>query len=355
MNILLVDDDPTNLAVLENSVRCFGFEPTTVENGRDALRLIRTGSFQMVISDIEMPGMSGIELCREIRGRATNGYVYIILLTSYCDTESVIKGLDAGADDYMSKPFHPAELQMRLRAGKRLLSLEGRDLVIFTMAKLADHRDNETGAHLERMRLYTQLLASELSNWPQYRNTVDGQYVRLIYMTSPLHDIGKVGIPDRILLKPGPLTPEEFEIMKTHTIIGAETLESAAQHYPEADFLRMAYEIALTHHERWDGSGYPNGLAGEQIPLCGRITALADVYDALTSRRVYKPAFSHEKARRIILDGAGSHFDPAIVQAFLNVEREFIQIQHRAATDCVEQSLFQVPSFRSSLNLPMTV
>lgn len=340
MNILLVDDDSLTLAVLENAVRQFGFEPTTANNGREALRLVRTGRFQLVISDIEMPGMTGVELCREIRGRAVNGYVYIILLTSHSDTESVVTGLDAGADDYVSKPFQPAELQLRLRAARRLLSLESRDLVIFTMAKLADHRDNETGSHLERMRSYAQLIAGELSTWPKFRDVVDGQYVRLIYLTSPLHDIGKVGIPDRILLKPGRLTPEEFEIMKTHAIIGGETLQAAALQHPGANFLTMAYDIAITHHERWDGGGYPNGLKGEEIPLCGRITALADVYDALTSRRVYKPAFFHEKARQIILDGSGTQFDRDVVQAFLNVESEFIAIQSRATEGQPELDLF---------------
>lgn len=344
MNILLVDDDEFTLSVLENAVRQFGFEPTTANDGHEALRLVRTGRFQLVISDIEMPGMSGMELCREIRGRAANGYVYIILLTSHSDTESVVQGLDAGADDYISKPFQPAELQLRLRAARRLLSLESRDLVIFTMAKLADHRDNETGSHLERMRSYAQLIAGELSSWPKYRDIIDGQYVRLIYLTSPLHDIGKVGIPDRILLKPGRLTPDEFEIMKTHATIGGETLQAAAMQHPGANFLTMAYDIAISHHERWDGGGYPYGLSGEEIPLCGRITALADVYDALTSRRVYKPAFSHEKARRIILEGAGTQFDPDIVQAFINIESEFIAIQSRCVEGQPEPDLFQMPT-----------
>lgn len=355
MNILLVDDDSLTLAVLENAVRQFGFEPTTADNGQEALRLVRTGSFQLVISDIEMPGMTGIELCREIRGRAANGYVYIILLTSHSDTESVVTGLDAGADDYVGKPFQPAELQLRLRAARRLLSLESRDLVIFTMAKLADHRDNETGSHLERMRSYAQLIAGELSTWSKYRDVVDGQYVRLIYLTSPLHDIGKVGIPDRILLKPGPLTPDEFEIMKTHATIGGETLQAAALQHPGANFLTMAYDIAISHHERWDGGGYPSGLSGENIPLCGRITALADVYDALTSRRVYKSAFSHEKARQIIIEGSGTQFDPDIVQAFLNVEREFVAIQSRSIDGQTEPDLFQLGMASSPLTTATSI
>jgi putative two-component system response regulator len=170
-----------------------------------------------------------------------------------------------------------------------------------------------------------------MSCWERFRQEVDGQYVQLLYLTSPLHDIGKVGIPDRVLLKAGPLTREEFEIMKRHTIIGGETLEAAVRAHPEAQFLAMARDIAMTHHERYDGTGYPRGLRGEAIPLCGRITALADVYDALTSARVYKPAFSHETARDEIVQGRGSHFDPDVVEAFLQQEDDFLAVSRRFA------------------------
>jgi putative two-component system response regulator len=207
-------------------------------------------------------------------------------------------------------------------------------VTIFSLAKLAESRDTETGAHLERMRAYCQVLADQLSLEEKYRDQVDGDYVQLIYMTSPLHDIGKVGIPDKILLKAGPLTPDEFEIMKQHTVIGSKTLDAAARAHPEAKFLCMARDIARSHHERFDGTGYPDGLAGEDIPLCGRIVALADVYDALTTKRVYKPAFTHEKSRTIILDEMGGHFDPDIVRAFLQNEDHFVEIlQHFAARE----------------------
>ena len=180
---------------------------------------------------------------------------------------------------------------------------------------------------------------------------MDGDYIQLLYMTSPLHDIGKVGIPDSILLKPGPLTTEEFEIMKQHTIIGSKTLDAAAAAHPEAKFLCMARDIARSHHERFDGSGYPDGLAGEDIPLCGRIVALADVYDALTTKRVYKPAFSHENAREIILDGMGSHFDPDIVRAFLQNEDRFVEILERfSASEDIETSLLLTPQAEVALN-----
>jgi len=197
------------------------------------------------------------------------------------------------------------------------------------MAKLAESRDKDTGAHLERMREYSRILAEELSKWPKYADIIDGDYVQLIYVTSPLHDIGKVGIPDSVLLKPGKLTPAEFEIMKTHTVLGGQTLRAVAKSRPEAQFLSMALEIALTHHERFDGHGYPDGLRGEDIPLCGRIVALADVYDALRSKRVYKAALDHLTARDTILAERGKHFDPDIVRAFLNREQEFVAIANQ--------------------------
>ena len=326
--ILIVDDDPIAADMLAHAVSQFGYQTAIAHDGREALRLIRTGDFGMVISDVAMPHMDGITLCREIRRRTSCSYTYLILLTSHSDRESVVEGLNAGADDYIAKPFHPAELQLRIQAGQRLLSIESRDLIIFSLAKLADSRDSETGTHLERIREYCRALASELATWPEYCEQIDGQYVRLIYETSPLHDIGKVGIPDHILLKPGKLTGEEFEIMKKHAEIGGATLRAAADAHPEAVFLNMAWEIAMTHHERWDGKGYPRGLAGERIPLCGRIVAVADVYDALTSQRVYKSAFTHEQAVEIIVRDAGTHFDPLIVRAFVKLAETFRQIRN---------------------------
>lgn len=201
-----------------------------------------------------------------------------------------------------------------------------RDITILALASLAETRDNETGAHLRRTQQYVRVLAEQLKDHDRFKSVLDSSMIDLLYKTAPLHDAGKVGIPDAILLKPGPLSDEEFSIMKQHPLIGVEALRSAQAELGENSFLSVASEIMKTHHEKWDGSGYPDGLKGEEIPISGRLMALADVYDALTSERVYKAAFSHEKARDIIVDGKGKHFDPDVVDAFLKLEDRFQQI-----------------------------
>lgn len=327
MQVLTVDDDSDALDLLEHALTRFGYRVTRAANGQEALDHIRTGRFQLVVSDWEMPQMTGLDLCREIRRRGSSGYIYFILLTSRSGTQNVVDGLNAGADEFLTKPFDPYELYVRLRVAERILSLESRDIVIFSLAKLAEARDPDTGAHLERIRAYCYALATQLSRVEKFRGVVDGDFAQMLYLTSPLHDIGKVGIPDAILLKPGRLTSEEFEIMKQHAPIGAATLAAAANAYPGARFLQMARDIALTHHEHFDGKGYPQGLRGEEIPLCGRIVAVADVYDALTTRRVYKPAYSHSVARDIILKGRGTHFDPDLIDAFVAIEDQLLDIK----------------------------
>jgi putative two-component system response regulator len=329
MRILVVDDDLTSVVMLEHFLGELGYEVSVAYNGYEADEMIRDRDFRVVISDWEMPEMSGVELCRSIRKRNLGSYVYFVLLTSREGTHDLIEALEAGADDFISKPFQPDELRVRLHAADRIASLESRDLLIFALAKLTESRDPETGAHLERMQRYARILAEQLHRYGPYRRAIDADFIRSLFLTCPLHDIGKVGIPDQVLLKPGRLTKEEFEIMKQHTVIGSETLDAALDAHPSADFLRLARDIAWTHHEKYDGSGYPRHLAGEEIPLCGRIVAVADVYDALTTKRVYKPAYSHEVAREIIVEGAGTQFDPEMVGAFQACEEEFIEIHQQ--------------------------
>jgi putative two-component system response regulator len=329
VKILIVDDDPVSLDLLEEVLRAYSYDVEKATDARQAFEMICQGDFRVVLSDWNMPKMSGIELCSRIRRRHLSAYVYFILLTSLDRSQHLITGLQAGADDFISKPFNPDELTVRLRAAERITSLESRDLIIFSLARLAESRDPETGAHLERIREFCRLLAEQLSCTDRYQDLVDADYVRTIFLTSPLHDIGKVGIPDNVLLKPGKLTPDEFEVMKQHVTIGCQTLNAALEAQPTAEFLRFARDIAWSHHERYDGTGYPRGLAGDDIPLCGRIVAVADVYDALTTKRVYKPAYSHEEARRIIVAGKGTSFDPDVVDAFLARESAFLAVKQQ--------------------------
>ncbi len=327
MRVLIADDNEVSLALLEATLTHAGYEVQTTRDGAEALERIRSEGLRLVLSDWEMPRLSGIELCRAVRASEMAGYVYMILVTGRDSPEATVEGFAAGADDFIRKPFDPTELIARVRAGERILSLETRDVAIFAMAKLAESRDPETGAHLERVRSYCRALARDLARHPDFASAIDEEFVRLIYLTSPLHDIGKVGIPDSVLLKPGRLSDREFEIMKMHSTLGAQTLDAALRVFPGVQFLEMAREIAAAHHERWDGSGYPDRLAGEAIPLSGRIMALADVYDALTSKRVYKAAFTHEVARAMILKESGTHFDPRVVDAFARIEEQFLSIR----------------------------
>ena len=326
--VLVVDDDICCSELLCGVLREMGVHTISAQSGAEAYELICQGECRIVISDWQMPEMTGIELCEKVRRRQLGDYVYFMLLTSLHGRTNLVRGLQAGADDFITKPFDPYELHVRLRVAERIVSLENRGLIVFSLAKLAESRDPETGAHLERMREYSRVLAQYLATQPKYEHIIDADFIRAIYLTSPLHDIGKVGIPDNILLKPGRLTSEEFEIMKQHTTIGCNTLDAAYAACPSAEYLRLARDIANSHHEKYDGSGYPNGLKGTEIPLCGRIVALADVYDALTTKRVYKDAFSHEAAKKIIIEGLGSHFDPDVVDAFLHKEDRFIQIKN---------------------------
>ncbi|HEX4124696.1 MAG TPA: response regulator [Tepidisphaeraceae bacterium] len=329
MQVLIVDDDDFALSVLENTITRMGYQAICVSDGQQALDTLRNSNIRLVITDWDMPTMNGLELCRAIRRDDLSGYVYIIMLTGREGSKQRMEGLCAGADDFLNKPLDPEELLVCLKTAERILALETRDLALFALAKLAESRDSDSGAHVERVQSYARLIAKNLSPEVKAVNSIDDEYIRLLYQTSPLHDLGKVAIPDAILLKPGKLTPTEFAIMETHTVVGAKTLDAALARFPNARFLQMAREIAVTHHERFDGSGYPNGLVGEQIPLCGRIVAVADVYDALTSRRVYKDAMSHAQALAIVLQGRGNHFDPEVVDAFLRAEQQVLAVWER--------------------------
>ncbi len=329
MNILIVDDDPVALALLEKVLLQAGHSVDTARDGEEAWRHILEGDVRMVISDWNMPNLDGTELCRRIRSHGLPFYVYFMLVTARTDTEAKVRGLSEGADDLVTKPFDPEELRQRVRAGERILALETRHCAIFAMAKLVESRDPETGNHLERVRCYAQMIALALSQAQNFSNIIDGEFVNTIYLTSPLHDIGKIGIPDSILMKAGILTDAEFDTMKSHTTIGAKTLDAALGQYPGVEYLRMARDIAATHHERYDGSGYPRGLKGDNIPLCGRIVAIADTYDAMTSKRVYASPRPHEIARSIICCESSRQFDPRVVAAFLDVEEEFEACRRR--------------------------
>jgi putative two-component system response regulator len=328
MRVLIAEDDEISLLLLKEALVKAGYQVVTATNGREALEHVREGC-RLVVTDWEMPEMTGIELCRAVRAEQLGGYVYIILLTGRDSPEERVEGLRAGADEFVGKPYHASELIARIGTAERVLSMETRDVAIFAMAKLAESRDPETGAHLERVRSYSRVLAQHLGGMPKYHDEITPEYARLIYLTSPLHDIGKVGIPDTVLLKPGRLSDREFEIMKTHTTIGAHTLDAALREFPGVKFLEMGRDIAASHHERFDGQGYPRGLEGNQVPLCARIVALADVYDALTSKRVYKAAFTHDIARSMIAREIGAHFDPDLVEAFLQTEDKFLAIYNR--------------------------
>ncbi|MCX7048920.1 MAG: response regulator [Candidatus Sumerlaeota bacterium] len=302
MRILVVDDDDIAREIACKVLSTTGHDIVRASDGVEALEIVRKGEIQVVVSDWVMPRMDGIELCQQIRSGTSMGYIYFILVTARSSREDLISGLAAGADDFITKPFDPAEMLMRLNTAQRVLALETSQLTIFSLARLAESRDNETGMHLERMRSYSRALASHIASLPETKSGLSPNYAELIYQTSPLHDIGKVGIPDNVLQKPGRYNEGEYAIMKRHTSIGAETLGAALQKYPGADYLRLARDIAWAHHECVDG-------------------------DALTMKRCYKPAYPHEQARQIILDGKSKQFDALVVDAFLFLEQEFIAIK----------------------------
>lgn len=326
MKVLVADDELVSRRKMDRLLQGLGYDTRVAEGGGEAYALWKAEQPRIVITDWNMPDMSGLELCRRIRSETTEDYTYVIFVTGNNDIEDVIIGMEAGADDYIHKPFNQGEVQVRVKAGERVINLQSKETVIFALAKLAESRDEDTGNHLERVRYYSKYLAEALMQMPAAPPELDARLIENIFLTSSLHDIGKVGIPDYILLKPGRLDDKEFNIMKSHTVIGFETLTGALQKAPEATYLRVAAEIAHHHHEKFDGSGYPDGLSGDRIPIVSRIFALTDVYDALVSKRPYKEPFTHDRARSIIIEGRGSHFDPLVVDAFLACEKRFVEV-----------------------------
>lgn len=331
MRILIAEDDAIMRRTVERLSQKLGHEPILTANGDDAWEAWKSNRPRIVIADWVMPGIDGLDLCRRIRATEGSQYTYIIMVTAKSKVDDIVTSMDAGADDFISKPISLEELAVRIRAGIRILGIESRDLVIFSLAKLAESRDPETGNHLERIRHYSRVLAETIHASGALPEEVDQAFIDSVFLTSPLHDIGKIGIPDYVLLKSGPYSEAEFSIMKDHCRIGYETLAEVLAQYSQAGYLRMSAEIALSHHERFDGTGYPDGLKGTEIPLAARIVTLSDVYDALVNRRVYKEAFNLSTAREMIIQERGLHFDPMVVDAFLTCEDGFVEIFRRYA------------------------
>ena len=347
--ILVVDDTPDNLTLMSALLRD-RYRVKVANHGNKALQLVRDQPPDLILLDVMMPELDGYEVLRQLKADPNNAGIPVIFLTAKSETEDERFGLELGAVDYITKPISPpivlarvhTHLQLKaaadfLRDKNQFLQAEVerrtrdvqaiQDVTILAMASLAETRDNETGYHIRRTQHYVRVLAERLRKHSKFSEALTDVVIELLFKSAPLHDIGKVGIPDQILLKPGKLTDEEFAIMKTHTTLGVEAIERAEQQLGmTVEFLRFAKEIALSHQEKWDGSGYPHGLVGTAIPLSARLMALADVYDALISARVYKPAFPHEKAREIIVTGRGQHFDPDVVDAFLAEEAQFVRI-----------------------------
>lgn len=327
LKILLADDEPIGRARTEKALLRMGHQVILAGDGAEAWEIWKKNRVRMVVTDWMMPGMDGLSLCRSIREAEGSRYTYLVLVTVRDNPEDILEGRNAGADEFLTKPFTDDELYVRVAAGARILSIQSREGVIFSMAKLVESRDPDTANHLERFRFFALTLTGALAAMPSPPPEIDQLFTENIFLTSVLHDIGKVHVPESILLKPGRLDASEFEVVTRHCQAGRDALNDAASWDPNADYLRMAADIAFTHHEKFDGSGYPQGLKGAAIPLSGRIAALCDVYDALVSKRPHKEPYSHETARAFIQEQSGRHFDPVVVAAFLSCEEKFGNIQ----------------------------
>ena len=355
--VLVIDDSPDSLALISGLLKDH-YRVKVANNASIGLQIaLGEPAPDLILLDVMMVGMDGFEACRELKSNPATTQIPVIFLTGKTEAVDETLGLGLGAADYITKPVSPPILlarintQLQLKASLDLLKdradlleievakrtselVAAQDTTILAMSMLAETRDLDTGNHIRRTQNYVKALAEHLQHHPRFSGQLNAVSIAMLYKSAPMHDIGKVGIPDRILLKPGRLTPDEFEIMKTHTTIGYDAIVQAekAQGGP-VEFLRMAKEIAHSHQEKWDGSGYPQGLAGEAIPLSARLMALADVYDALISVRVYKDGMPHDRAVQEIFQGRAAHFDPDMVDAFIEIQDEFAAIAARFVDD----------------------
>jgi putative two-component system response regulator len=340
--VLIVDDTPENIHILMGILKN-QYTVLVAINGEKALKIAAMDpSPDLILLDIMMPDMDGYEVCAKLKANTRTVNIPVLFVTALTSDENEAKGLELGALDYITKPFNPAlvkarvknhlelkknsdQLEEMVREKTRELMIT-RDVTIETLGSLAEYRDPETGGHIRRTMHYVRLLATQLQNHPNFKEFLNAAMIEDLWKSAPLHDVGKVGVPDSILLKPGKLTPEEFAEIKNHTIYGRDALTVSASKLGSNSFLRIAQEMSYTHHEKWDGSGYPQGLKGTDIPVSGRLMTVADVYDALISRRVYKPSLSHSQAVDIIKSGRDTAFDPEIVDVFLEFEDNFRRI-----------------------------
>ena len=353
--VLVVDDSPDLLALVSSVLQDL-YRVKVASHGAAGLQIaLGEPPPDLILLDVMMDGTDGFEVCQALKANPATAAIPVIFLTAKTDVVDEEKGLTLGAVDYIMKPVSPPILlarvatQLRLKASSDFLKskadyLEGevalrtgeivtaQEITILAMSMLAETRDMDTGNHIRRTQNYVKALAEHLKHHPRFAAELSASAIAMLFKSAPLHDIGKVGIPDRILLKPGRLTPEEFAVMKTHTTIGFDAIVQAENALGgPVEYLRVAKEIALSHQEKWDGSGYPQGLAGEAIPLSARLMAVADVYDALISTRVYKPGMPHDRAVQMIFQGRGAHFDPDMVDALIEIQDEFAAIAARFA------------------------
>ncbi len=349
-DILVVDDTPANLHLLASMLKDRGYKTRPVPSGMLALQAALSDPPDLILLDINMPEMNGFEVCQSLKTDEKLRDIPVIFISALNELLDKVRAFAVGGVDYITKPFQIDEVQARVEAHLKIRRLQeelerhNRQLgklvqtqvkkisdtqmaMIFALAKLAESRDDDSGMHLERVQAFCMKLAEGLVQRPRSGYRVDAKFVENIFYASPLHDIGKVAIPDKIVLKPGKLTPEEFEVMKTHAALGAEKLEAVQRQFPGNALLDMGIAIARFHHEKWSGEGYPQGLAGEAIPLAARVMAVVDVYETLRAKRCYKPAFTHEESVDIIVSSSGTHFDPELVNIFTEIKDDFRRIR----------------------------